>query len=92
MRRRRASWMTGSDDKILELLEESGVALNKKGLEVNFELEDEGISYSTIKRRLPMLEESGLVEQVREKGSYYRITQKGQQYLAGDLDASELER
>lgn len=49
MRRLRASWMTGSDDKILELLVESGVVLNKKALEVNFELEGEEISYSTIK-------------------------------------------
>ena len=38
-----------------------------------------------------MLEEAGLIEQVREKGSYYRITEKGRQYLAGGLDASELE-
>lgn len=83
--------MTGSDDRILELLAESGVALNKKGLEVNFELEGENISYSTIKRRLPMLEEFGLVEKARQKGSYYRITEKGRQYLAGDLSASELE-
>ncbi|MFC7079284.1 winged-helix domain-containing protein [Halorussus caseinilyticus] len=83
--------MTGSDDRILELLAESGVALNKKALEVNFELEGEDISYSTIKRRLPMLEEIGLVEQVRQKGSYYRITEKGRAYLTGELDASDLE-
>lgn len=82
--------MTGSDDKILELLEESGVALNKKGLEVNLELEGEDISYSTIKRRLPLLDEAGLVEQVREKGSYYRVTEKGQQYLAGDFSPEEI--
>ena len=84
--------MTGSDDRILELLAESGVALNKKGLQVNFELDGEKISYSTIKRRLPMLEEGGLIEQVRQKGSYYRITEKGREYLAGDLEASDLER
>ncbi|KZN23688.1 phage repressor protein [Haladaptatus sp. R4] len=83
--------MTGNDDRILELLSASGVALNKKALEVNFELEGTGISYSTIKRRLPLLESVGLVDEVRETGSYYRITDKGEAYLAGELDASELE-
>lgn len=91
MRRRRAPWMTGSDDKILELLAESGMALNKKVLQVNFELAGEEISYSTLKRRLPKLKEAGLVEQVREKGGYYRITERGEQYLAGEFDASELD-
>ena len=92
MRRRPSSWMTGSDDRILELLGESGVALNKKTLQVNFELDGTDISYSTIKRRLPLLEDAGLIEEVRQTGSYYRITEKGEQYLAGELAASELER
>ena len=83
--------MTGSDDQILELLADSGVALNKKAMEVNFELDGEDISYSTLKRRLPKLENAGLVELVRERGGYYRITDLGEQYLAGELDASELE-
>ncbi|WP_423743188.1 winged-helix domain-containing protein (plasmid) [Haladaptatus sp. SPP-AMP-3] len=92
MRRRPSSWMTGSDDRILELLGESCVALNKKTLQVNFELDGTDISYSTIKRRLPLLEDAGLIEEVRQTGSYYRITEKGEQYLAGELAASELER
>lgn len=89
MRRQRAPWMTGSDDKILELLGESGVALNKRGIEVNFELGDEEISYSTIKRRLPKFVEAGLVEKVEAKGLYYQITEDGRQYLAGELNVKD---
>lgn len=82
--------MTDSDDKILELLEESGVALNKRGLEVNFDLRDVDISYSTIKRRLPDLVEAGLLEVVRRKGPYYRITESGREYLQGNHKPPEI--
>lgn len=83
--------MTGSDDKILELLADSGVALNKKAMEVNVELSDETISYSTLKRRLPKLEDAELVELVRERGGYHRITEREELYLAGEFEIGKLE-
>ena len=45
--RQRAGWMTSSDDTILELLEESGLALNKKAMHVNFKARGISISYNT---------------------------------------------
>jgi len=81
--------MTGSDDKILEVLADSGAAHNKRSIHVTFGLENVEISYQTIKRRLPKLVEAGLVEIVRQKGPYYRITDKGRQYLDEQVDLSD---
>jgi len=83
MRRIQPNWLNENDDLILELLGKSGVALNKRGIELNLELNDKSVSYSTIKRRIDKLAEAGFVEQVREEGSYYRITGKGVSYLTG---------
>lgn len=90
--RPRVEWMTGNDDSILEYLEEHDVALPPRGLEINLEREQIGISYRTINRRLKELQAAGLVEKIDEKSGYYAITEKGRDYLAGELDASELER
>lgn len=86
--RQRADWMTGADDTILEFLAETDAAFSKRGLEVNFERENIGLSYSTLKRRLPTLEEHDLVEELETEGAWYRITDKGRAYLAGEFDAS----
>jgi len=83
MRRIQPNWLNENDDLILELLGKSGVALNKRGIELNLDLNDKSVSYSTIKRRIGKLAEEGFVEQVREEGSYYRITGKGISYLTG---------
>ncbi|MBC9986038.1 phage repressor protein [Haloferax sp. Atlit-47N] len=88
--RPRVSWMTGNDDTILEYFQEHDVALPPKGLEINLEREGFSVSYSTIHRRLKKLEQTGLVDRVRQREAYYAITDKGRAYLSGDLDASEL--
>lgn len=82
--------MTGRDDIILEFLGETGVALNKRGLEINLREEGYDVSYSTIKRRLPKLEEAGLLEIVFETGPWYRITDRGIGYLEGEVDLREV--
>jgi len=82
--------MTGNDDKILELLAQGRLALSKKAIMVNFELSGIDISYSTVKRRLPMLEEADLVELVREQGGYYRITDQGIAYLNEEFEPPEI--
>nr|WP_321169306.1 ArsR family transcriptional regulator [Halorubrum sp. 2020YC2] len=51
----------------------------------------DGVSHPTVKRRLPILDEHGLVERTSEKRGYYRVTERGRAYLAGDLDADDLE-
>ena len=81
------SWMTKSDPAILELLQESDLDLPPAVISHNVD----GVSHPTVKRRLPILSEHGLVEKTSEKRGYYRITGRGRAYLAGDLDSADLE-
>ncbi|WP_415381488.1 winged-helix domain-containing protein [Halosimplex sp. TS25] len=86
MPRHRAEWMTRSDDVILEFLEDSGAGHNFQGIANNFQDREISISYKTITRRLPKLEEAGLVRILPGDGRYYAITEKGEAYLRGDYD------
>jgi len=78
--------MTGRDDLILEYLADTDTALNKRGLEINLNIQGYNVSYSTIKRRLPKLKEAGLIEEVDPSGPWYRITDSGRKYLEGEAD------
>lgn len=77
--------MTQADNRILEILEESGLTLSPKVLAYNA---DYTRNYMT--NRLAELREAGLVERVDE--GLYQITDRGRQYLAGEISADELER
>lgn len=90
--RPRVLWMTGNDDTILEYLHEKDMALPPGTLHFNLEREGFEIGYSTVRRRLNLLESADLIKNKADDGSYYALTEKGQKYLVGDLDASELER
>ncbi|MDB2276654.1 ArsR family transcriptional regulator [Halorubrum ezzemoulense] len=81
------SWMTKSDPAILELLHESDLELPPAVISHNVD----GVSHSTVKRRLPILDEHELVEKTSEKRGYYRVTGRGRAYLAGDLTTADLE-
>lgn len=81
------SWMTKSDPAILELLYESDIELPPAVISHNIA----GISHPTVKRRLPILTEHGLVVRVEDTAGYYRITELGAQYLNGELEAEDLE-
>ncbi|TKX64878.1 ArsR family transcriptional regulator [Halorubrum sp. GN12_10-3_MGM] len=81
------SWMTKSDDAILEILDECGIAIPPRAIAFNVE----NVSRPTIDRRLPKLEDAGLVERYEDPQGYTRITNRGRAYLAGELDASDLE-
>lgn len=83
--RPRVEWMNQTDDRILELLEESGIILSTAVLAKNLDY-----SRSWVSERLSGLLAEGLVESVDE--GYYRITDRGRAYLAGELDAADLER
>lgn len=76
---------------ILRFLAERDAMFKPKALFDNLE-RYEGITfgYKTVKRRLDSLEKKGLVETIGDVG-YYEITDRGRDYLAGDLDADELE-
>jgi len=72
------------DNRILETLEESGIILSPRILSVNTDY-----SRHYVSERLPRLLEAGLVEKVDD--GLYQITDRGRAYLAGDLDAEDLE-
>lgn len=81
-------WMTKSDPAILELFEETGLAMPPAVVSYNIE----GVSHPTVKRRLPILRDKGLLRSVSDKRGYYEISEQGRAYLAGELDADDLER
>ncbi|EFW91973.1 hypothetical protein ZOD2009_10860 [Haladaptatus paucihalophilus DX253] len=83
--RLRAEWMTPMDDCVLELLQSAGIILSPSIIAFNLDLRREGVN-----RRLNELVEYGLVVRV-ERGKY-EISETGEQYLASELDASELEK
>lgn len=82
--RRPGEWMkTGADDRILEFLAETEHAPPKEiASEINYESQYVG-------RRCRALADYGLVQNIGR--GLYRITEPGELYLAGELDAGELE-
>jgi len=81
--RPRVEWMNQTDDRILELLDESGLELSPAILARNLDY-----SRSWVSRRLKKLLDAGLVSV--EDSSYYSITQKGRNYLSGKLKADKI--
>lgn len=83
-----AKWMNLSDDRILEYLEQEGPNTPRR-------IADDGrilFSRQTINMRLLLLKKAEFVEGDVTGPGVYDITEQGQQYLAGDFDARELER
>lgn len=82
--RKSAEWMTIADERILEFLREndSGTPSNMEGNEyVRF-------SRPHIHERCQKLKRHGLIRFLGN--GVYILTEEGQQYLDGDLDAAEL--
>lgn len=71
------------DDRILEALATSGLVLSPSVIAFNIDK-----SRSEVNRRLSVLVEHGFVERV--KRGYYKITEDGKRYLAGDVDPDNL--
>lgn len=82
--RKPGEWMQlPTDERVLELLS-SGMMLSPQVIAKNIEK-----SRSHVSRRLAVLVDAGFVTRV-ERG-YYEITDRGEAYLNGTLDASEFE-
>lgn len=95
--RPRVPWMNETDDAILEFFEELAsaefrvcLAPTPVWLNLTQELEVLEKSRDTVSRRMGKLAEMGLLERVDEKRGYYRITDMGLAYVAGELDADNL--
>ncbi len=74
------------DDRILEILEESGLILSPAIISANLDLTRQHVS-----SRLSELEEHGLVEGAETGRGHYRITDRGRGYLSGEIGAAEIE-
>jgi predicted transcriptional regulator len=83
MRRKRGEWQTPLDDEILELLASSELVLSPSIIAYNLDRSREGVA-----SRIAVLTDVDLVEKV-DRGKY-RITEEGEQYLSGNLDAGKL--
>lgn len=79
-----AEWMTPMDDDILELFHSSDLVLTPSIIAYNIEYSREEVN-----RRLSELESHDVVERV-DRGKY-RITEVGEEYLAGRSPPGELE-
>jgi predicted transcriptional regulator len=76
--------MNQTDDRILMLLDESGLLLTPATIAVNLDYTRNWVS-----KRLSRLLDAGLVE--RTDSAHYRITELGQDYIAGEVEADLLE-
>lgn len=92
--RPRVAGMNEVDDLILEFFEaqEPDLVLSPTIVWYNLSNTKSALDKSkeTVRRRMSNLPERGLLERVEEDRAYYRLTDKGRAYLAGDLDADDL--
>ena len=81
--RPRVEWMNQTDDRILEALDESQLVLTPVVLAKNLDY-----SRSWVSTRLSKLVDAGLV--TNSEGSFYQITDLGNEYLSGNLEADDI--
>lgn len=81
--RSRVPWMTSADNRILEFLYEKDIVATPHVISANIDY-----SQQYVNERVRILAQNKLVEQTG--GALYRITERGQAYLAGNLDAEDL--
>lgn len=77
--------MTQADERVLEFLDEKEIVASPSVIGANIDYTGEYIS-----RRCRMLADVGLLQRV--DSSNYRITELGEQFLVGDIDASKLQK
>lgn len=84
--------MNKATDSILELLADSNLALSPGVIHHNLQrLSESTPSRSTVYRAIEPLANHGLVEVSESSDNYYVITERGLQYLSGDLDAGSID-
>ncbi|MFH5800443.1 MarR family transcriptional regulator [Haladaptatus sp. CMAA 1911] len=80
----RVRWMSPIDYEILLFFEEHDILVSPKVLALNI---DYNRQYTS--KRCRTLTEKGILSQ--KSNGVYELSEKGRQFLAGDLDADELE-
>jgi predicted transcriptional regulator len=80
----RVSWMSPIDYRILEFFEDYDIQVSPKVLSENIDYERKYTG-----RRLKTLKSAGLV--VQNENGLYELSDRGRAFIAGDLDADELD-
>jgi len=83
------SWMVAADSLILWFLSTGSrwrIVVNPSTLAINC-----GLSQTHANRRIKLLEDAGMIEQVDDRG-YYRIDDLGERFILGDCTKEELEK
>jgi Fe2+ or Zn2+ uptake regulation protein len=89
--RKRAEWMNTASDPVLELLNESGLALPPGAIYYNLDRQmGSAPSQATVTRAIDDLLAHGFIHKPENAKTYYEITDRGRAYLRGELDASEV--
>ena len=81
--RPRVDWMTQADERVLEFLHEKNIIASPSVIAANIDYTQEYIS-----RRCRKLTDAGLLQ--RADASNYRLTDLGERFLAGEVDADNL--
>ena len=81
--RPRIDWMTQADERIMEFLQEKDIVASPSVIAANIDYTGEYIS-----RRCRKLASARLLQRI--DASNYRLTELGEQFLQGEIDASEI--
>lgn len=81
------TWLSETDDAILEFLEHTGVEAPPKVIHHNIGAD---VSKTQIHRRLKKLRETGIVERLDEPSGYYRLSDLGCDLVNGQLSRKEI--
>ncbi|OYR61564.1 hypothetical protein DJ80_12200 [Halorubrum ezzemoulense] len=84
-----ASWMTPVDRDILERLEngdEDELALTPALIAVNSDW-----GHQTVREHVSILRKQGLIEYYNQDRGIYCLSERGRQFLSGEIDPNELE-
>lgn len=84
--RPRVSWMTQGDDAILEFFRDKDIAATPAVVAYNIDFSD-----GYVRRRMRRLLDEGLLELADDTKAMYTITDRGRQYLEGELSKDDLE-
>jgi len=80
----RVRWMSPIDYEILLFFEKHDISVSPKVLGANIDYDRQYTS-----KRCRRLLDEGILQ--KDENGLYRLSEKGRQFLAGDLDAEELE-
>ena len=81
--RPRVPWMTSADNRILEFLDEKDIVATPQVIAANIDY-----TRQYVNKRIRILAQNELVKKNDEP--LYQITERGRQYLEGELDVDDL--